>query len=148
MKLGLSICFSLMFLAVTARPSELPEISSADKVAILQLAFEIKLKDEGPGKFADYLTISTENMSKPMLPKIPGFEFTLMKPKEIQKRQKKADRFRYLLVSEFTQRGRFINLSLGIIETCGGLPCHSHSYRYVFEKIDGAWQGRIYMVIC
>jgi len=147
MRLGLSICFSL-FLAITAKPGELQEISSADKVAILQLAFEIKLKREGPEKFAEYLTISTENMSNAMLPKLPGFEFKLMPPNQIKKRQKKADRFRYLLVSEFTKRGRFIDLSLGIIERCGGLPCHSHSYRYAFEKIDGKWQGQIYLIIC
>ncbi|HEX6733107.1 MAG TPA: hypothetical protein VF074_24005 [Pyrinomonadaceae bacterium] len=115
---------------------------------ILQLAFEIKLKKDGPEKFAEYLTISTENMSSAMLPKLPGFEFKLMKPNEIHKRQKKADRFRYLLVSEFTRRGRLIELNLGIIERCGGLPCHSHSYRYSFEKIDGKWQGQIFLIIC
>ena len=148
MKLGLSICFSLFFLAIAARPSASQEISSADKVAILQLAFEIKLERDVPEKFAEYLTVFAENMSPEMLPKIPGFEFELMKPNEIQKRQKNADRFRYLAVGKFTNRGRFIYLNLGLIERCGGLPCHSHSYQYSFEKIDGKWQGQIYRIIC
>lgn len=148
MRLGLSICFSFFLLAVTVKPSVCQEISSADKVAILQSAFEIKLKKDGPEKFAEYLTISSENMSSAMLPKLPGFEFKLLEPKEIQKRLRKADRFRFLIVSEFTRRGRFIELNIGIIERCGGLPCYAHSYRYRFEKIDGKWQGQIYLIIC
>lgn len=144
----LSICVCLFLLAVTARPVACEELSSADKAAILQLVFEIKLKRDGPAKFAEYLTISAANMSPAMLPEIPGFEFRLMKPKEIQKRQKEAGRFRYLIVSEFTTRDRFVELSLGIIERSGGLPLYAHSYRYRFEKIDGKWQGQIYMIIC
>ena len=148
LRLGISVCLSLVFFAGVAKAGESEEISQADKAAILQLAFELKLEKEGPEKFAEYLTISTENMSRGLLPNISGFEFKLMKPTEIRKRQKKADRFRYVFVSEFDRGSRFVRLALGLSETCRGLPCHSHSYQYVFEKVEGKWQGRIDRIIC
>lgn len=148
LKRTLSICVFVIFLNVCANADNVRQISPADKAILIQKVMEIRLKTEGPEKFSDYLIISTDNMSSTLLPKIDGYQFTLMKPKEIQKRQKKADRFRYLRVNEPKLQGRVVILWLGVIERCGGLPCHSHSYQYVFEKIDGEWQGQIRMVIC
>ena len=124
-------------------------LTNRDKAAIIQLAMELKLKREGPLKFSDYLIISTENMSPSWMPRIPGFQFKLMRPSEIRKREKRADRFRYLIMDELKEwNGRSVGFDLAIIERCGGLPCHSHVYKYSFERVDNRWRGHIFMVIC
>jgi hypothetical protein len=124
-------------------------LTNSDKAAIIQLAMELKLKSEGPLKFSEYLIISTENMSASWMPRIPGFQFKLMRPSEIRKRQKRAERFRYVIMDELKEwNGRSLRFDLAIIERCGGLPCHSHVYKYNFERVDNQWRGRIFMVIC
>lgn len=148
LRLAASICVLLMVINGTVSANEAEKLSEADRAAIIQKAMELKLQKDGPEKFSEYLVISTENMSLKLLPKIQGFNFKLMKPREIEKRQKKATRFRYLRIDELTRQGQFVNFSLGVIERCGGLPCHAHFYKFVFEKIDGQWQGRIHMIIC
>lgn len=126
-----------------------PALSNRDKAAIIQLAMELKLKSEGPLKFSQYLIISTENMSTSWIPRIPGFQFELMRPSEIRKRQKRAERFRYLRMDELKEwNGRSLRFDLAIIERCNGLPCHSHVYKYIFERVDNQWRGQISMVIC
>ena len=124
-------------------------LTNQDRAAIIQAVMESKLKSEGPLKFSEYLIISTENMSPVLVPKIPGFRFKLMRSAEIRRRQKHAARFRYLIMDELKDwNGRSLNFDLAIIERCGGLPCHSHVYKYSFQKVDNKWQGRIFMVIC
>jgi hypothetical protein len=124
-------------------------LTNQDRAAIIQAVMESKLKSEGPLRFSEYLIISTENMSSVLLPKIPGFRFKLMRPAEIRRREKHAARFRYLIMDELKDwNGRSLNFDLAIIERCGGLPCHSHLYKYSFEKVDNKWQGKIFMVIC
>jgi len=127
-------------------------LTKKDRAAIIQVVMELKLKRDGPLKFSEYLVISTENMSASLLPKIPGFQFKLMRPAEIRKRrkhEKPADRFRYLIMDELKDwNGRALSFDLAVIERCGGLPCHSHVYKYSFRKVDNKWRGEIYMVIC
>jgi hypothetical protein len=124
-------------------------LTNQDRAAIIQAVMELKLKSEGPLKFSEYLIISTDNMSPLLLPKIPGFRFRLMRPAEIRRQQKNAARFRYLIMDELKDwNGRALEFDLGIIERCGGLPCHSHVYEYSFHKVDNKWQGKIFMVIC
>lgn len=127
-------------------------LTNRDKAAIIQQVMELKLKSEGPLKFSEYLIISTEHMSPSWMPKIPGFQFKLMTPREIRKilkREKPADRFRYLIMDDLTEwNGRSLGFDLAIIERCGGLPCHAHTYKYSFKKVDNQWRGQIYMVIC
>ena len=53
-------------------PNQDAKLSLHDKSAIIQLAFEIKLKHEGPLKFSE-LIIAEDNMSKKLIPQIPGF---------------------------------------------------------------------------
>ncbi|MGH9968075.1 MAG: hypothetical protein ACREBG_09620 [Pyrinomonadaceae bacterium] len=86
-------------------------------------------------------------MSSRLLPKIPGFEISLMKPAAIEKRTQSPAGFKFLDIA-FSQKGNLIWFDLYIIERRGGLPMHSHVYRYVFSKSAYAWQGKIVMVIC
>lgn len=148
-----AILLSLPFVSFSSlmahRPYDRLALTNRDKAAIIQQAMELKLKSEGPLKFSEYLIISTGNMSPSLMPRIPGFQFKLMRPNEIRKRQKRADRFRYLMMDELTDwNGRSLEFELAMIERCGGLPCHSHVYKYSFKKVDSQWQGQIFMVIC
>jgi len=86
-------------------------------------------------------------MSPRLLPRIPGFEIRLMKPAAIEKRTQPPEGFKFLDIA-FSQKGEFIWFDLYIIERRGGLPMHSHVYKYVFSKSGDVWQGKIVMVIC
>jgi len=152
--LRLSILLTLSFVAQSGinRAEDRVILTKQDRAAIIQAVMELKLKSDGPLKFSEYLVISTENMSPSLLPKIPGFQFKLMRPAEIRMREKHAkpaDRIRYLIMDELKDwNGRALNFDLAIIENCGGLPCHSHVYKYSFRKVDNKWQGERYLIIC
>ena len=149
LKLAIVLTVSFVSPSVVNGAEDGEVLRRQDRAAIIQAVMELKLKTEGPLKFSEYLIISTENMSPSLLPKIPGFHFKLMKPTEIRKRQQHAAKFRYLKMDELkVWNGRLLKFDLVIIERCGGLPCHSHVYKYSFKKVDNKWQGQIVMVIC
>jgi hypothetical protein len=124
-----------------------PRLSLRDKAAIIQVAMELKLKSEGPLKFSQHQVFRTGEMSAKLLPRIPGFSFSLMTPAAIRKRTLPPEGFKFLDVS-FWQKGEVIEFDLHIIERRGGLPMYSHVYEYFFRKSGGVWQGEIVMVIC
>ena len=124
-----------------------PQLSLRDKATIIQLAMELKLKDQGPLKFSQHLVFRAGEVSPKLLPEIPGFEFRLMKPATIEKRSQRPEGFKFLDIA-FSQKGELIVFDLLIIERRGGLPMYSHVYKYVFNKSKNEWQGKIFMVIC
>jgi len=123
------------------------ELSTRDKAAIVQAAMELRLKSEGPLKFSEYLIFSSAGMSPSTLPKIASFQFELMKASEIKKRRQKPEGFRYLMV-DFAKSGEVVSFNLYVVATSGGLALYSHVYKYVFSKVGGEWQGKLYLVIC
>jgi hypothetical protein len=86
-------CVLLLVANTSARPRDSEELSTADRAEIIQKAMEIRLEREGPEKFSEYLIISTENMSTEPLPRIPGFEFKLMKASETKDNRGKQNVF-------------------------------------------------------
>ena len=124
-----------------------PPLSLRNKAAIIQLAMELKLESEGPLKFSQHLVFRAGEMSPKLLPKIPGFEIHLMKPAAIEKRTQPPEGFKFLDIA-FSQKGESIGFDLYIIERRGGLPMHSHVYKYLFIKSGDMWQGKIVLIIC
>jgi hypothetical protein len=125
-----------------------PDLSDTDKAAIIQAAMELRRERVGQEEFAQFRIFSTDNMSRALLPVFDGVRFALMRPQLIERNKRRQTIFRYLRIGEFSGDGDSVKLSLGIIETRGGLGYHSHVYHYAFTKTDNRWHGKIVWVIC
>jgi hypothetical protein len=107
------------------------------------------MKSQGhPATLSEFMIVSKENMSPALLPKLPGFRFSLMGAKEIQKRWHRPRTFKYFWVGKFSGGSEVVGLSAGISESRGGLPYHSTVYKYQFSKSGEKWQGKIHTIIC
>jgi hypothetical protein len=124
------------------------DLSDTDKAAIIQAAMELRLARVGQKEFAQFRIFSTDSMSNALLPVFDGVHFSLMRPQLIERNKRRRLIFRYLRIGEFSGDGDSVKLSLGIIETRGGLGYHSHVYHYAFTKTDNRWHGKIVWVIC
>ena len=123
------------------------DLTDADKAAIIQAAMELRLARVGKEEFAQFRIFSTDNMSPALLPVFDGLRFTLMRPRAIERSQRRLI-FRYLRIGELSGDADHVKLKLGIIETRGGLGYHVHSYEYSFTRTGDKWQGKIVWVIC
>lgn len=144
----IAIVLAVAWLTATAQTISPPALSVADKAAIIQSAMEMKLDRDGPAQFAEFLVFSTYNMSPALLPKIPGFRFTLMNENLIQKKARRRMSFRWLRIGEFSLDRDVVTFKLAIIERRGGLPYHSHLYQYAFTKSGDQWHGKLVLIIC
>lgn len=143
--------------SIHARALGRSALTNADKAAIIQLSIELiieqkaRLKRQGivhPAGLSEFMIIAGDNMSPALLPKIRGFRFSLMREKEIQRKGRRSERFKYLRVGEFSGEEDNVTFSLGIIERRGGLPYHSEVCKYLFSKSGDKWQGKILTIIC
>ena len=138
----------------SAQTVSAPTLSDDDKAAIIKNVIDLwfsRAEALPPAEGADLLkhnTLSTEDMSTTLVSKLSGIKLVLRKPKQIEKLKHRPTPIRFLRVNSISRVGDKIGLTLGAISVVNDTPLGVHSYHYLFERIDGQWQGKLMYIIC
>jgi hypothetical protein len=137
-----------------AQTEETRTLSDDDKAVIIKLAIELRLLGEQRSTSEDgrtfpvYKSLSTKGISSDLVSKLADLKVAVQRPQQVLKLSRQSRGIRYLEVRDFTWEADKLRFSLVAIYRGMGQFITGHSYRYVFEKVAGKWQGKLVLVIC
>ena len=91
-------------------------------------------------------TLSTQNIKPSLVPSIPGVEFILIEPEEVEKRIKEARGISYLAFDKFAVKGQVVTVSFSNVDRGAGRIrpfIYIKTNEYEYRKEDGKWVGKV-----
>ena len=120
------------------------ELTDKDKAQILKsILLEIDFLNRGlrVGERKDVVYLSTANISPELVPEIPGVNFTLLSPEEVEGKSKTG--LGYYAFGEFKVKGSKVLVSFGYTwrNDRGRAISYQMTY-YEYRKVSGNWKGK------
>ena len=129
-------------------------ISDDERAAIIKTGIELwfsRAEKLPPAEGSDLLkhnTLSVEDLSANLVSKLSGIKLVLRQRNKIKQLEHRSTPVRYLRVTSLIRAGDAIELTLAAIGRVNDTTLGAHSYHYLFEKVEGHWQGKLIYIIC